>query len=92
MPIPEPDHGPDPHDSLLMRLLASVIIAVMLSIAQTILYAMTVVQFILILTRRGRPNVELAWAGKRLGDWQAKSARYLTGADDEKPWPWSPLD
>ncbi len=92
MPDPAPDHGPEPQESLWMRLLATVIIAVMLSIAQTILYALTVVQFILMLTRHGRPNVEIAWSGKRLGDWLAKATRYQTAADDEKPWPWTPFD
>ena len=92
MPISESDHGTVPQDSLWMRLLATLILAVMMSVAQTILYAMTVVQFILMLTRKGRPNVEIAWAGKRLGDWLAKATQYLTGADDEKPWPWTPLD
>jgi hypothetical protein len=43
-------------------------------------------------TRGGRPNVEIAWFGKRIGDWSAKAIRYQTAADDEKPWPWTPLD
>lgn len=92
MQNPDPDHGTDPQDSLWMRLLATLIIAVMLSIAQTILYALTVVQFVLMLTRQGRPNVEIAWFGKRLGDWLAKATRYQTAADDEKPWPWTPFE
>jgi hemolysin-activating ACP:hemolysin acyltransferase len=79
-------------ESLWMRLLHVVIIWVMLSIAQTILVALTVVQFIMMLTRKGRPNVEIAWFGKRLGDWQAKATRYQTAADEEKPWPWTPFE
>ena len=90
-PIP-PHHGAEPHDSLWLRLLYMVIIGVMLSIAQTILYATTVVQFVLMVIRRGRPNVEIAWFGKRLGDWLAKATRYQTAADDEKPWPWTPFE
>jgi hypothetical protein len=88
----EPDHGAEAQESLWVRLLVMVIIGVMLSIAQTILYALAVVQFILMLTRKGRPNVEIAWFGKRLGDWLAKATRYQTAADEEKPWPWTPFD
>ena len=84
--------GQDPEEGLWLRLLSMVIIAVMLSIAHTALYALAVVQFILMLTRKGRPNVEIAWFGKRLGDWLAKATRYQTAADDEKPWPWTPFD
>jgi hypothetical protein len=64
----------------------------MFSIAQSVLLALTVVQFILMITRQGRPNVEIAWFGKRLGDWMAKATRYQMAADEEKPWPWTPLD
>jgi hypothetical protein len=79
-------------ESLWMRLLSMVIIWLMLSIAQTILVALTVVQFVMMLTRGGRPNVEIAWFGKRLGDWLAKATRYQTAADEEKPWPWTPFE
>ena len=79
-------------ESLWLRLLSMIIIALMLSIAQSILYALALVQFIMMLTRRGRPNVEIAWFGKRLGDWLAKATRYQTAADEEKPWPWTPFD
>ncbi len=91
MPSMNPD-GEDPEESLWLRLLWMVIIAAMLSIAHTMLYALAVVQFIMMLTRKGRPNVEIAWFGKRLGDWLAKATRYQTAADDEKPWPWTPFD
>ncbi|MEI6098498.1 MAG: DUF4389 domain-containing protein [Alphaproteobacteria bacterium] len=87
-----PDNGTEPHESLWLRLLTMVIIGLMLSIAQTILYALAVVQFVMMLTRKGRPNVEIAWFGKRLGDWLAKATRYQTAADEEKPWPWTPFD
>lgn len=83
---------PESDESIWLRLLAMVIIGLMLSIAQTILYALALVQFIMMLGRGGRPNVEIAWFGKRLGDWLAKATRYQTAADDEKPWPWTPFD
>jgi hypothetical protein len=92
MTMADPDHSAEPVESMWVRLLSMVIIGLMLSIAQTILVALAVVQFILMLTRKGRPNVEIAWFGKRLGDWLAKATRYQTAADEEKPWPWTPFD
>jgi hypothetical protein len=95
--IPEPQgQEPDPpeqgSENLWWRLLWMVLIGVMVSIAQTVLWAAAVMQFILMLTRQGRPNAEIAWFGKRLGDWMAKAVRYLTAADEERPWPWTPLE
>lgn len=81
-----------PQESLFMRLLFLILIAFMLSLASTVTLAATVVQFILMVTNRGKPNVELAWFGKRMGDWIAKATRYQTAADEEKPWPWTPLE
>jgi len=94
VPLPEPPEAElEPEgENLWWRLLWMILIAAMLSIAQTVLYAASIVQFILMLTRAGRPNVELAWFGKRLGDWMAKAVRYQTAADEEKPWPWTPLE
>ena len=93
--VPEPPQdSPEPPkgEGLWWRLLWMVIIGAMLSIAQTVLVAAAIVQFILMLTRQGKPNVELAWFGKRLGDWMAKAVRYQTAADEERPWPWTPLE
>ncbi|MEO8241106.1 MAG: DUF4389 domain-containing protein [bacterium] len=89
---PMQDDLPEPDESMWLRLLYMILIGIMLSIAQTIVLTAAVVQFVLMLTRQGRPNVEVAWFGKRLGDWQAKAARYQTAADTEKPWPWTPLE
>ncbi len=93
MPLNEPpDPGHEPHESLWMRLLWMILIGMLLGLAQTVIQFMALIQFILMVLRQGRPNVELAWFGKRLGDWIAKAVRYQTAADDEKPWPWTPLD
>ena len=53
---------------------------------------MTVVQFVLMLINSGRPNENLADFGTDLGVWMAKAARYMTGASQVKPWPWTELD
>ena len=91
-----PDMPPDaeeaPTESLWLRLLWLILISMMLGLTQTILQVTALIQFILMATRSGKPNAELAWFGKRMGDWMAKAVRYQTAADEEKPWPWTPLD
>ncbi|MBI1416143.1 MAG: DUF4389 domain-containing protein [Limimaricola sp.] len=74
------------------RLLWMIVIAVMISAAQTVLGVVTVVQFIVLLTNQRRPNPRLAAFGTALGIWVAKAARYQTAASEVKPWPWTPLD
>ena len=79
-------------DGLLQRLLYMVVIAFMLSLASTVLTAITVIQFIVMAASKGEPNERLADFGTDLGIWIAKAARYQTAAADVKPWPWSDLD
>ena len=79
-------------DSLLQRLLFMIIIAFMLSLASTILTAVTVIQFIVMLASKGDPNERLADFGTDLGIWIAKAARYQVAASEVKPWPWTDLD
>ena len=71
-----------------LRLLHSIILAVMINLAQSLLLALTVVQFILALVTQNAPNVRIAEFGTDLGTWVAKAARYQTMATEEKPWPW----
>lgn len=92
-PAREPQHDHHgPEENLWLRLLWMILIGAMLGVAQTVLQITAIIQFILMVTRHGRPNAELAWFGTRMGDWMAKAVRYQTAADDEKPWPWTPLD
>ncbi len=79
-------------DGLLIRLLYMVLIALMLSIAQTVLTVATVIQFVIMALNRGEPNERLAEFGTDLGVWIAKAARFQTGASEVKPWPWTELD
>ncbi len=88
-------HGEQPEaeeENILMRLVHMVLIAIMLSFAQTILTAVTVIQFIIMLVNNKQPNERLAEFGTDLGVWVAKAARYQTAASDVKPWPWTELD
>ena len=89
---PAPHPANEPKESIWLRLIWMIIIGFMLSVAQTIIYALALVQFVLMLFRQGRPNTEIAWFGKQLGDWMAKATRFQTAADEEKPWPWTPSE
>ncbi|QMU60002.1 MAG: DUF4389 domain-containing protein [Boseongicola sp.] len=84
----EPDSG----ENIFMRLIYMILIAIMISIAQTVLGAITVVQFIVMLINNKQPNERIAEFGTDLGIWIAKAARFQTAASEVKPWPWSDLD
>ena len=88
-------HGPqDPveKDGMLIRLIYMILIALMISIAQTVLGVATIIQFVLMVVSKGEPNERLAEFGESLGIWIAKAARYQTAASEVKPWPWTELD
>ena len=89
-------HGEQPEtpekDHLGLRLIFMLLIAFMLSISQTVLTVLTVVQFIIMLVNNGERNGRLADFGTDLGIWMAKAARYQAAASDVKPWPWTDLD
>ena len=88
-------HGEQPPaepEGMGMRVVHMVLLWLMLSLAQTVLTAATVVQLVIMLASRGRANERLADFGTDLGVWMAKAARYQTGASDVKPWPWTELD
>ncbi|MEQ8367985.1 MAG: DUF4389 domain-containing protein [Roseicyclus sp.] len=84
---------PEPHkENMAMRLFHVIIIAVMLSLSQTVLTFLTVVQFVIMLVNNGERNERLADFGTDLGIWMAKAARYQSAASEVKPWPWTELD
>ena len=88
-------HGEQPEaesENIFLRLIYMIIIAVMISFAQTILGVLTILQFIIMLINNKEPNERLAEFGTDLGVWVAKAARYQTAASDVKPWPWTELD
>ncbi|MEM6384777.1 MAG: DUF4389 domain-containing protein [Pseudomonadota bacterium] len=79
-------------DTLLQRLIYMILIAIMISLAQTVLGVVTVIQFIIMVINNKEPNERLADFGTDLGIWVAKAARYQTAASTVKPWPWTDLD
>jgi hypothetical protein len=83
---------PDSTEGLLMRIVHVLIIGMMMSVSQTILGALTLIQIVIMALNKGEPNENLADFGTDMGVWMAKSVRYMTGASDVKPWPWTELD
>ena len=79
-------------DGMGQRLLYMVLIWIMLSLSQTVLTLLTVVQFIIMLVNTGERNKRLADFCTDLGIWMAKAARYQSAASEVKPWPWTDLD
>ena len=83
---------PDKQDNMLERLIYMILIAIMISLAQTVLGVVTVIQFVIMLVNNRERNERIAEFGTDLGIWVAKAARYQTAASEVKPWPWSELD
>ena len=83
---------PKEPDNMLQRLIYMILIAIMISLAQTVLGVVTVIQFVIMLVNNKEKNERLAESGTDLGIWVAKAARYQTAASEVKPWPWSELD
>ena len=88
----ENENHPDDHENMFLRLVSMIIVAVLLSMAHTLLGLMTVLQFVIMLVNQREPNEQIAEFGTTMGMWMAKAARYQTGASEVKPWPWTELD
>lgn len=86
---PAAESGTAPKNQLWMRGLMMLLIAVLIGLAQTVLFALTVLQFILMLIDKGKPNTQIASFGRTLGGWLTKAAAFQTAASEEKPWPWT---
>jgi hypothetical protein len=80
------------YEHIWLRLVNMVIIAVLMSMASTLLGLMTVAQFLIMVFNKREPNDQLAEMGTTMGVWMAKAARYQTAASEVKPWPWTELD
>jgi hypothetical protein len=83
--LPEP--GATPKGSIWMRGLMMLIFAILIGMAQTILQALTLLQFVLMLIDKGKPNARIAAFGTSLGGWLAKAAAFQTAQTDTRPWP-----
>lgn len=92
MPAPDPDDDFEPQNrEVWPRILWIVVMTLLISVAQSILFAVAVLQMVFLVVQKGRPNEELGDFGSMVGAWVAKAARYQSAASDEKPWPWTPM-
>lgn len=85
----QPDPGAGTRTPIWLRGLMMLLLAILIGLGQTVLHVLTVLQFILMLIEKGRPNQQIAGFGKDLGDWLAKAAAFQTAASEDKPWPWT---
>lgn len=95
--MPEnPAHSPRPpkevEENLFTRLIFMLIVWFMMGFAQTAIGILALLQAIILLVNQKQPNQRVADLGTDIGIWVAKAARYLTGASEVKPWPWTELD
>ena len=87
-----PQDVPETKEGLGVRLLFMVLIWFMIQFGITLLGALTLLQFVLMVIGRGKSNAQIADLGEGLGIWIAKASRYLVAASDVKPWPWTEFD
>lgn len=88
LPEPGPTPGATPKGSVWVRGLMMLIFAILIGLAQTVLGALTIIQFVLMVFDKGnKPNAQIAGFGKTLGGWLAKAAAFQTAQTETKPWP-----
>lgn len=92
MPEEESAESETDFESIWLRLVHMIIIAVLMSMASSLLGLLTVAQFVIMLFKKREPNDQLAEIGTTMGVWMAKAARYQVAASEVKPWPWTELD
>ena len=64
------------------------ILLVLAHLAQTVLGICALLQFLWMIFVRQR-NVHIAVFGQQIANWLATTARFVSGASDKKPFPWS---
>ena len=79
-------------ENLGLRLVAMIIVWVLMSMAQSLLGLLAVLQFVIMLVNKREPNEQIAEFGHTMGLWMAKASRFQAGASEVKPWPWTMLD
>lgn len=77
------------HRSVWLRGAFMLFFVVAFNLAQGLLFLMAAIQFLSLLVTR-RPNVFIADFGRSLGLWLDQTARFQSGAAEERPFPWAP--
>jgi len=78
----------DVPDGVWMRGLMMLILAILYKLAGTVLMVVALVQFLWMLFAKEK-NTLLMGFGEDLGNWLADAARFLSGATEDKPFPWA---
>ena len=81
----------DQNRNIWMRGLFMVILALLFGLAETVLLAFAVLQFLWMLFSKEK-NRFLADSGDTIGKWLHAVAKFQTGLTEEKPFPWRKLD
>ncbi|GGE46956.1 DUF4389 domain-containing protein [Actibacterium pelagium] len=71
-----------------IRGLWMLILAALFALAEAVLFVCAILQFGWYVFGKG-PNKNIADLGERIGQWLRATARYQTGATEDRPWPWS---
>ncbi|MDH4983897.1 DUF4389 domain-containing protein [Hyphomicrobium sp. D-2] len=71
-----------------MRGLYMVVLALGFGVGQTLLSLTAIAQFLFLLFS-GAPNAQLTRFGETLAFWLGDTAKFLTCASEEKPFPWA---
>ena len=82
---------PSPRKAVWLRGLYMIITAVLIGAAQSGLFVLTLIQFVLMLVSRGTPNAQIADFGDTISKWLVTAAKFQTARSEDKPWPMGPL-
>ncbi|MFN3607014.1 MAG: DUF4389 domain-containing protein [Cypionkella sp.] len=80
-----------PRKAVWLRGLFMVIVALLIGAAQSVLFLLALIQFVLMLLSRGAANAQIAEFGDVIGKWLVQAARFQTAKSDDRPWPLGPL-
>lgn len=82
------EHAAPPPKDLPVHGLIMLILVLLVSLAQTVLGLCAIMQFFWMLLAKER-NPAIARLGEGLANWLGITARFLSGAADERPFPWT---
>lgn len=91
MPVEDTDTNqgaPQDRKAIWLRGLWMLVLVILFGVAETVLLLAALLQFAWMLIARER-NEFLVEFGGSLGKWLNKTARFQTGASEDKPFPWT---
>ncbi|MEM1361949.1 MAG: DUF4389 domain-containing protein [Pseudomonadota bacterium] len=86
------DDGFEKRDAIWERFIYGLILLILSAMAQNILWALAIIQFLWMIFNGSQANEHIAEFGARLGVWVKRAVMYLSGVTDEKPFPWREID